>query len=218
MQWTTRPLFAATLLGLGLYAAASTTQAEGFALGAKLGTTGLGLEGTLGLRDNLNLRGGFYGLDYSRELEEDGIEYDGDLELRSAALLADWHPFGGGFRVSAGGYYNGNEFGGSAEGSLDIGNDTYDARLDATVDWDGFAPYLGVGYGNAVGSGGWSFAFDLGVMFTGSPSVDLDGQVNNAALQAQFEDDLRREEAQLEDDVEDIKYYPVLSLGLAYRF
>lgn len=218
MQWTTRPLFAATLLGLGLCTTAATAQAEGFALGAKLGTTGLGLEGTVGLRDHLNLRGGVYGLDYSRELEEDGIEYDGDLELRSAALLADWHPFGGGFRVSAGGYYNGNEFSGSAEGSLDIGNNTYDARLDATVDWDGFAPYLGVGYGNAVAGGGWSFAFDLGVMFTGSPSVDLDGQVNNAALQDQFEDDLRREEAQLEDDVEDIEYYPVLNLGLAYRF
>ena len=204
----------ALALLLGGHAAA----AENFALGAKAGTTGLGLEGTFRMSEAFNLRGGFYTFDYSTDIEEDGIQYDGDLELRNAGLFVDWHPFTGTFRVSVGGVQSGNAFGGAADGELEVGDDTYFAQLQADVDWDGFAPYLGVGWGNAVGSPGWSFSFDLGVMFTGEPSVSLTGTVDDPLLQAEFEDDLAREEETLRRELEDVKYYPVINLGLAYRF
>ncbi|MCG5496292.1 hypothetical protein [Ectothiorhodospira variabilis] len=212
----------AVLMSVGLLTAGGAAQADSFALGAKVGTTGLGVEGTYGLRENVNLRGGLYGFTYSTDVEETDVDYDADLKLRSAALLADWHPFRGGFRLTAGAYYNGNELTGKADGTLDIGDNDYDASLDATIDWRSFAPYLGIGYGNAVQGGRWSFAFDAGVMFTGSPDVslrgNLRGQVNDPTLQDQFDEDLRREQEELQDDLDDFKYYPVLSLGVAYRF
>lgn len=204
----------ALALLLGTHSAA----AENFALGAKAGTTGLGLEGTFRMSEAFNLRGGFYTFDYSTDIEEDGITYDGDLDLSNAGLFVDWHPFTGVFRVSVGGVQSANAFGGTSDGELEVGENTYFAELQADVDWDGFAPYLGVGWGNAVRSAGFSFSLDLGVMFTGEPSVSLTGTVNDPLLQPQFDEDLAREEETLRQELEDAKYYPVINLGIAYRF
>ncbi len=207
-------LLAVVLLPLGWGSAA----ADSFAVGAKAGTTGLGLEATWRLTDAVNLRGGYYAFDYDTDLEEEGIEYDGDLRLRNAALFADWHPFGGAFRISTGGVQSGNKFLGSADGELEVGDDTYTGQLEAEVSWSGLAPYLGIGFGNAMRGGRLSFSFDLGVMFTGAPDVRLDGSVNDPALEDAFAEDLARERANLEDELSDAKYYPVVSLGFAYRF
>ncbi|HRP35213.1 MAG TPA: hypothetical protein PLI48_04940 [Gammaproteobacteria bacterium] len=207
-------LLAVVLLPLGWGSAA----ADSFAVGAKAGTTGLGLEATWRLTDAVNLRGGYYAFDYDTDLEEEGVEYDGDLRLRNAALFADWHPFGGAFRISAGGVQSGNKFLGSADGELEVGDNTYTGQLEAEVSWSGLAPYLGIGFGNAMRGGRLSFSFDLGVMFTGAPDVRLDGSVNDPALEDAFAEDLARERANLEDELSDAKYYPVVSLGFAYRF
>lgn len=136
--------------------------AQAVSLGAKAGTTGIGIEAGFRMNESLNLRLGYYGLDYSTDLEEEGIEYDGDLRLRNAALFADWHPFRGNFRLSSGAVQTGNEFVGSAAGELEVGDNTCESTVEAKVDWDGMAPYLGVGYGNAMRGRRWSFALDVG--------------------------------------------------------
>jgi hypothetical protein len=79
---------------------------------------------------------------------------------------------------------------------------------DATVDWSSLAPYVGMGFGNSMNGGRWSFAFDLGVMFTGLLDFARSGA---AHLQV-------REPFNPEDPFSEVKYYPVLSVGLAYRF
>lgn len=206
------------LAAFALPLCAGTAGAESVAIGAKAGTTGLGVEASWRLADSINLRGGYYAFDYGTDLEETGVRYDGDLRLRNAAVFADWHPFGGGFRLSAGGVQTGNEFRGSADGDLDVGDNSYTGQLEAEVSWSGLAPYLGIGLGNATAGGRLSFSFDLGVMFTGSPEVRLDGTANDPALEEAFAEDLARERATLEDEVSDVKYYPVVSLGFAYRF
>lgn len=193
-------------------------SAESVALAAKAGTTGIGLEAGFRLTESINLRLGYYGLDYGTDLEEDGIEYDGDLRLRNAALFADWHPFRGSFRLSSGVIQSGNEFIGSAEDELEVGDNTYQGSVEATVDWAGLAPYLGIGFGNALHGSRWSLSLDLGVMFTGAPGVRLDGEVNDPSLEEAFREDLAREEEALREELADAKYYPVVSLGIAYRF
>jgi len=82
------------------------------------------------------------------------------------------------------------------------------------------APYLGLGFGNAVGKGKrLTFVFDLGVMFQGFPRAKLDAQGPKAG-DAGFRADLRQFERDINDDLHKqyLKYYPVLSLGLAYQF
>ena len=34
---------------------------------------------------------------YDVDLDEGDVRYEGELEMKSAELIADWHPFGGGF-------------------------------------------------------------------------------------------------------------------------
>lgn len=206
-----------SLLLLGFGGAASADSA--LSMGIKAGTTGIGVEAVYGLKDKWNVRGALNGLDYGKDFEEAGIDYDGDLRLRSASLIADWHVFDGTFRISAGAFINGNELAGKADGNLDIGNDTYDARLQADIDWRRFAPYLGIGWGNSMKGGRLSFSTDLGVMFTGSPTARLTGEERTGLIDPSvFEEDLRREEADLNDEISDFKYYPVVTVGVNYRF
>jgi hypothetical protein len=198
--------------------ASSAAAAESFAVGAKAGTSGLGVEGTLRMSQSINLRGGHFAYDYPAELEETSVRYDGDLRLQNTMLLADWHPFQGRFRLSAGGIHTRNEFNGIADSMVEVGDASYPVTLAATAGWSGVKPYLGIGFGNAFGAGRWSFSSDLGVMFTGAPEVVVDSSDNAPLLLATFHEELAREEAELREELSDIKAFPVLSLGFAYRF
>jgi hypothetical protein len=206
----------AAVLALGVVS--GTAGADVFAIGAKAGTKGLGFEGVLRMTQTINLRGGHFAYDYPTDLSETSVAYDGDLRLRNTALLADWHPFYGRFRLTTGGIRTRNEFKGTANGMVKVGEARYPAVLDATAGWRGVKPYLGVGIGNAFRSGRWSFSSDFGVMFTGSPEVAVDSSGNDPMLLAVFGDELAKEEADLREELSDVKYFPVLSLGFAYRF
>jgi hypothetical protein len=200
-------------------------RAEGVALGARAGTTGLGLEGVVGLGPKVNFRLGYNQgeLDYSRD--EDDIEYDVNLSLQSVSGLLDWHPAGGGFRFSAGAFYNGNEADGTARPTepKQIGDVVFTPEqigtLRATVDFPTWAGYVGFGFGNAVSKDGrWTVLFDIGLMFHSSPDFALtsDGTLSDNAY---FQQELKKEEQEIDDDVvSKIRYYPVITLGLAYRF
>ena len=52
-------------------------------------------------------------------------------------------------------------------------------------------------------------------MFTGSPSVDLT-QVGGTITIPQS--DLDAEEKILEDDIDEFEFYPILRIGMAYKF
>jgi len=77
---------------------------------------------------------------------------------------------------------------------------------------------LGIGFGNPLSSNGhWGFMTEAGVAFIGSPNVNLRATgpfANNPALLA----DLAEEEREIEDDLDAIRIYPVLSMALYYRF
>ncbi len=68
-------------------------------------------------------------------------------------------------------------------------------------------------------SGKWPLP-DIGVAFTGAADVRLNVtcDMGNPALCAQLADDVAAEEAELQRDADDVKYWPVLSLGVSYKF
>ena len=210
----------------------SDTESWNFHIGAtaRVSTLGYGLEVSVPVfQDQLNVRAGFNTLSYDYEDDSlDGGSQDlalkADLKLQSIPLLLDWHPFKGGFRLSTGLVFNNSEVNGTATceaASCELGDQIFDAATLGTtkvqLDLSGTQPYLGLGYGNAVGSGGgFSFAFDLGVLFqdptvtvTPSASCQADPDCRDAAAQ---------EEANLNDDVQDFDLYPVISFGLSYMF
>ncbi len=105
---------------------------------------------------------------------------------------------------------------------MEIGDTLYDASELGSIrgesEFEDIAPYIGIGFGNPLSSDGrWGFSADAGVAFIGSPNVNLRVTgpfADDAALLA----DLAEEEEEIEDDLDPLRFYPVLSFTLYYRF
>ncbi|MBD3618316.1 MAG: hypothetical protein HUJ28_02430 [Chromatiales bacterium] len=206
--------FLSVASALALLAGAGQAFASDVALGIKGGTQGAGVELTKGLTEKLNLRLDLNGYSFDADETYDGNDYELDLDLRMYGLQLDWHPFGGGFRMTAGVYNNGMELEGNTTGDVTIDGNTQSTTLNAKVDFDSMAPYVGIGWGNAVSQDKrLGFNVNLGMVFTGSPNVTL--SESGGAFTAQ---ELREEERRLEDEIDDFEYYPVANIGLSYRF
>ena len=203
------------------------TSNEKFALGIGLGTTGYTLNGTLNLTEKTNLRAIYAAYDDTLNESSAGIDYNYDVDLSTFSLLLDWHPFNGSFRVSLGAVNNSNEYKATASqttGNITVGNQSFATSqlgtLRAEVDTDSVVPYLGIGWGNAVAkkANSLSFSADVGIIFQGEPSVPLTTEGTDPAIQSQVTTKLSVEQAELEDDLDDFKFYPVLNIGTTYRF
>lgn len=205
---------------------------SGWAITPEVSTLGIGASVTKSLTSNLNARVGLNALSldvggYQKRQNE--VTYDANLNLLNVSTLVDYHPFKNlGFRVSGGLVFNNNNVEGKAkinDGTVfEYDGNTYTnkdiASLKGKVSFpNNVAPYLGIGWGNAVKSGNrWGFAVNLGVMFTGSPQVDLEPNIVNESLRSQITQDLQVEKQELEDDLKGLSIYPVLSLGVSYHF
>lgn len=226
----------------------SITIVHANSLGAsgKGGTLGLGLEIDYQINKAFNLRLQANRFNYTRDFDENGIEYTGELDLSSAGILIDWRPFIGNFRLTAGIYSNSTELTGiaidSANEKYDIGYGQYwsansndplivNARIELGKSTAG---YLGIGWGNSSASG-FMYSFELGALFAGKPNVSLNAsgtaavsvlgleyqfnvQDSNNLLVQTLNENLRVEEANLANDISEFEIYPVIAFGIGYRF
>lgn len=216
----------AILAALLLIFTATPLLAQRIAFQPKVSTLGGGADVILGISPHLNFRAGAQLFSMTETLEESDIIYDGDLELRSGNLLFDLYPTAGGFRISAGAILNDNSFTGrSTEDTLVVVNGvSYPVALvgviAARVTTDPAGPYLGLGFGNPLSSGSpWRVTLDLGAFYQGEPQVELTATpFLPIPLPGSFQEDLAEEERKLQADVRKYKVYPVVSIGVAYRF
>lgn len=200
--------------------AAGSAQATG--LGLRFGTTGLGADIGFGLTESLTLRVGYAGFSWSGEYDEDDITYDAKLKLSNLSALVDWKVWGQ-LRLTAGIVHANNRgdlVGRPTGGTFTINDVDYNAAEIGTLEGrarmgKSATPYLGIGYGD-IARKGLSFYMDLGVMFQGTPSVDLAANCGTTARCAQLQADVEAEERRLRDDLDKLKHYPVFNLGLAY--
>jgi hypothetical protein len=217
-----------SMLATSGYAHAANSGAADFGVYASAGTTGLGggIAATFG--SYFGARIGYTSYEHKvDDLEESGLTFDGKAKIGGMHALLDWHPFGGNFRLSAGAIENASlsarvqpiadtyTLNGTSYSADDIGDAT------GAAEYESISPYAGVGFGRALSSDGrFAFSADLGVVFTGSPEVELNAtcRIQNAMLCAQIEDDVATERAALQDDADELEYWPVLSLGLSYKF
>lgn len=206
---------------------ASYAQAQ-VGVSGDLGTTGLGVHLSVPVQPNLNARFGLNYLNYSYDTNTSNVNYDFKLKLQTFDALLDYFPMDGGFRVSTGLVYNGNKIDAKAKrnsnGTYTLNGTTYSAatagNINGNIDFRKIAPYLGIGWGNAVKDSGWGFSTDLGVLFQGSPNTSLtnSGCTAPAAVCAQLASDLAAENRSLSDKVHSFRAYPVLRVGVNYRF
>lgn len=220
-----------SVLVMGLIAAlgSASVWADGFGIAGLAGSPGFGLHVGMGINDSFGVRANLntYSMDSNRN--ESNVEYKATVDLKSGGLFADWYPFQGGFRVSAGIMVNNNEVnlvGTPSGGTFDINGTTYQASdlgsLTGKLNYGNkTAPYLGIGWGHLGGKSGFNFMADVGVMFTGEPDVALNGTCNPSLPTMacdQLQADIRAEQTQLKSDMNGASVYPVLSLGIGYTF
>ena len=200
-------------------------------VGLQIGTLGVGANFAMPINKNFQARLNINGLKVSKTKTKDGIKYDADLKLFTAGLLLDYYPMDSStFHLSLGAYYNKNKVTAKAVpngNTYTINGKTYEInivkQIDASLTFKKFAPYLGLGWGGKLNNSGWSWNLDLGVMYHGTPKFKLTPtkgpqantfptQWNNAV------NDIAAQEAKTQSDVKDYKFYPVISVGFAYRF
>lgn len=227
-RWTQRLLLALPLLTVlhTIPAQAQRRDPRFLSVGGTAGTMGLGVQ--VGLRPSraLGVRASYTTYDWDGSREFDGIEYGLSPRIRNTAAMLDLHPGGGAFRLSGGLVQLGTSVTATAQttGTITIGDDDYTlAQIGALRGRgeypDGLKPYAGLG----IGTGGRvAFTWDLGLVFSGYPTVTLRTDATlPPAQQAVLESDLRKEEANINQEIEDTswaKYYPVLMVGLVIRF
>lgn len=212
--------------GAFLFLVASTAAWADVGVLLKAGTLGAGLDVSVGMSESLGLRLQANAFSIDEDITESDVNYNADLELQTAGLLLDWHPFSGVFRVSAGAYWNGNEIAATAKptgATYVIDGTVYTSAevgsLDGRIDFESVAPYFGIGFGSAPKAGrGMTFSFDLGVLYQREPNVTLSVACGTTLRCAQLQSDVAAETASLQDDLKDYAFYPVVSFGIGYRF
>lgn len=224
--------------------AAPRTTGLGVGVAVRASTLGLGVDAAVRLHRRLNARVGLNRFSYSRHFEDtdSNITYTGTLSLQSVAAYLDWFPFGGGFHISPGlTISNRNEVGLNATipAGETVSVDDVDylstasnpIRTVGAITVASTRPVISLGWGNLVPrTRRFSVPFELGVVFQGTPTGRLNFTGTACALNGQNCRDMatdptilghvRNEEARLNDDLGlgALRFYPVLSLGVAFRF
>ena len=213
------------------------------AIGTNFGTLGptLELATPLTRRTNLRVDGSFF--DYGLSGTQNGVNYNGTLNMRDARVSLDFFPFGGSFRISGGiAAYNKLDLG--ASGVVSTGNsislDDTDYYSDPSNPLHGsasfaygrkFAPTVTMGWGNAIPRTGHhlSFPFEFGAAFTGTPTVNLNfvgsactdttyTSCGDVTTFSDFQTDLAAQLKKIVNDVAPLRVYPILNMGVDYRF
>lgn len=222
----TRTIIAvAIVVALGARAQASEDPEEKsypISINAEIGTTGIG--GTVGWRflDHFGVRGGMHYLsltspDYNIEDDASTTTYNARIYLQSEPLTLDIYPWKkSSFRISAGILFNQNEFTGNSTGNVEINGNAYPGeQLTFKITQDEFCPYVGIGgtffYFDKAKR--WSMGGEIGVAYTGSWSVSVANPTGGILL-----GDLIQEQQDLEDDIKNLKFWPVLKLSVSFRF
>ncbi len=208
----------ATALLLGGNAVAD----DNFWFGVKAGTLGIGLEASWRPLPWIGLGLGANKYDYTDSGSQAGINYDATLALDTFYATANFRFPLSPFRMTVGAYSNGNEIELVSQpvGIYQIGGDFYTqdqvGTLRSSSTFEDFAPYLGAGFDFEL-VGRLGISFDFGVLWQGDPVVTLTSN-GSLANDPDFLLALDAERLQLESEVEDLKAYPVVSIGFHFNF
>jgi hypothetical protein len=208
-----------------------------YAIGFRASTLGAGIEIATPLAGRINLRSGFNFFAFNDPFSIDGVNYTARLHLQSSQTTLDW--FVGGFHISPGVLYVKNSMSAPAfvgpGQTFVLGTQTFLNSVDDPVTGSSsvvfprtFAPLLLIGYGNLLPrhGGHLSLPVEVGVAYTGAAQINvaLNGTacVTNGCVNfsqnADAQKFLKQEIQILNEDLKHYPVFPIVSVGLAYRF
>ena len=196
---------------------------DDFWVGVKAGTLGYGAEASWRPLDWLDVRVGANFYDYDEAGGQAGINYDGTLALDTIHLTGNFRFPLSPFRVTAGAFLNNNEVRLVSQPmpSYDIGSglDYLPAEvgtLRSVASFESVSPYLGAGYDFSL-MDRLGLSLDFGVLWQGEPTVSMTSD-GTLSTDPGFMQNLAEESQELEDELKDLKAYPVISIGFNFNF
>ena len=214
---------------------------SGIAVGLRLGLAGVGFDvATPIIPQRLNLRGGASFLSLNPgTFNIDGVNADGSAKFQNADIMADFFPFHRGLRLSGGmTIYNNTGFSAALSvpqgQSISVGSGNYysdpSAPLmgNAAVSFGGrTAGRVSIGTGNMLPKRGHlTFETEIGVQFFSQPTVNytFTGQGCQTDTGGVYtdcgpipQDNITSEQQKLQNDINELRYFPVVSFGISYR-
>jgi len=219
----------------------SSLPFSGLAVGVNFGLAGIGFDvATPLIHQWINLRGGASFFSYTPStITVDNLNVNGNLKFQNAATMVDVFPFHGSFRLSAGAtIYNNTGLTATLSvpngQSISLGNGTYysDPRFPLsgngvfTFGGNNVVPRTTIGFGNMLPKKGrFRFETEIGVQYFSAPTVQYTFTGNGcpAANSPEIscgpvnQTDVLTEQNDLQNDLTDLKFFPVLSFGLSYK-
>lgn len=217
-----------------------------FGLGTYASPLGFGGRIATSLTGSLNLRVGGNYFSFTTKRTASNIPFTANVLLQSEQATFDWYPFRGRFHVSPGVLFgNSNRAYGSAMvpagNSFTLNGVTYYSGVAnpvqalGYVEFERVSPTLTLGLGNWIRhsevrgeQGHWTFPFEGGVAFNGDPKTALNysGTVCSAnqtycrdiTTDATVQANIQAERRKLQNDANWLRFYPLISGGIVYRF
>lgn len=211
------------VIGVIGFGVSSASAQGGFSVGAKVGTTGLGVEAAYGLTEKVNIRGGIalydFTVTYTTEDNDPDVKFDLDSDNQAINVFIDYLPFKRFFRLTGGLVYQGPSFKGvgtPVESYTDpqtgftippeqMGSIELELEFEEKV-----SPYLGFGFGNSVFKNRLTLSFDAGVIFSGKPTV-------TSRTYGRMAEVVDYDPQEVQDEADKINVWPLISVGLALR-
>jgi hypothetical protein len=209
---------------------------------AKISTLGGGAEVAVRVTHHTNVRAGFNFITYSRGFNKDGIAYNGQLDFKTFEAHYDIFPWAKSFHVSGGVIaYAADPITATAlvpgNQSFTLGGVTYISNPanpvtgNGKIVFNGAAPTVTFGFGNLVPrskSKHFSVPVEFGVAFQGSPKATL-GLTGSAcdstgvncrsvASDPTIQSQILSEQNKLNNSMSFFKVYPIISVGVGYKF
>jgi len=199
-------------------------------IGVTGGSLGVGVNLSKHINDFFSLRFNMNGIKYGLEdhsLYHSNIDTDKTYHLDTKGLLLDLHLKQ--LRFTVGAYINNNSIDYVSRTNIQdpmiINKKPYGpeafTEIHSRVSFNKISPYIGVGWGNNSHEEGWSFTFDVGLMYHGNPSIEIDATMNSnlsATEQSIIREDMKSERKFQEKDLADFPFYPVVMVGISYSF
>jgi hypothetical protein len=233
-----------TTAAAGANMAGQNTMRPFSALGValKFGVEGIGLELATPLGQKVNLRASGSFFKYSPNTTVSNIDINGTIDFRTINASLDFYPWANAFRISPGlTIYNGNAL--HAIATVPAGQtftlndqDYTSSQTDPVTGTFGMAfgnkvaPSLTIGFGNMLPrrtSKHWSVPFEIGAEYIGKPAITLNlsgtacqNGINcqKVATDPMTQANIVAEQQKLNDDVAPLQFYPIVSIGVSYKF
>jgi hypothetical protein len=198
----------------------SSGQTSDLAIDVRIGTLGIGPEISKLVTPHVGVRAGINFFSESHTFTQSNANVDATLKLKAVTGLVDFYPGARGvFHLSAGVMTNPITVTGTGtpSGNITINDRQYTSAQVGTMTVTGkfpsASPYVGLGFGTPAAShSGFHFGLDLGAGI-GKSKVSLAS--TGAAVNSTLSSDLA---AQAETIQNRLPVYPVVALGIGYRF